>query len=322
MKASVFTKKSGLKRTFSFILWAKTRGGKKGMRRIDMLAQQRVTKRVLPLVVTTVMLSPIVLGSLAYAAGRVFFDDFEDGTTNEWGKDDFRNKCTVVTSATDRIAGPYAGSRMLRCNWNGGVAWNNPASYETLALNTISYSNELFFRIRLRLDENFDRPGYNAVPGKILRIYTTSPSYNDMIEVVYGNGSLSSQCVAGGTSCQTYWGRSDDNTANSSSWHTVEWYFNISSGSIKVWHDGILVRNNSGLSFKNTKWYPFYIGSNYSSPHDAVNHAYFDNIEIYSDNGSGATGAMSDATIKVSGSQPPPDASLSPPNPPQNLVIQ
>jgi hypothetical protein len=32
-------------------------------------------------------------------AGRVFFDDFEDGTTDKWEQDDFRNRCQVVTSA-------------------------------------------------------------------------------------------------------------------------------------------------------------------------------------------------------------------------------
>jgi hypothetical protein len=271
------------------------------------------------LILASTLLSSAVLTSLSHAAGRVFYDDFEDGTTNKWSKDDFRNKCAVVTSATDHVAGPYGGSRMLRCNWNGAVAWNDPAAYETLALKSINYSNELFFRIRLRLDKNFDRPGSGSVPAKILRIFTMAPSYNDMIEVVYDSGSLSSQCVAGGTSCQTYWGQGSDDTANSGSWHTVEWYFKVSTGTIKVWHDGILVRNNSGFNFNGTKWYPFYVGSNFSWPHDAMNHAYFDNIEIYSDTGSGASGSMADATVSASGS-----GSTNPtvPNAPSDLQLQ
>ncbi len=262
----------------------------------------KAVKYLRQLTAALVVLSPLALADVSYAAGRVFFDDFEDGTTNKWSQDDFRNKCTVVTSAADGVAGPYTGSRMARCNWNGAVEWNDPASYETLVLNSISYSNELFFRIRLRLDKNFDRPGSGSVPAKILRIFTTSPSYNDMIEVVYDDGSLSSQCVAGGTSCSTYWGQSNDNTANSSGWHTVEWYFNMSTGTMKVWHDRILVRNDNGLKLNNAKWYPFYVGSNFSWTHDATSYAYFDDIEIYSDTGSGATGLLSDASISSNGS--------------------
>jgi hypothetical protein len=155
----------------------------------------------------------------------------------------------------------------------------------------------------LRTDANFYRPGFNAVPAKIMRILVTTPATNDMNELVYDDRSLSSQCVAGDAQCPTYWGQAGDSTANPVSWHTVEWYFKVSAGTIKVWHDGMLVRNENGYDFKNTKWYPFYLGSNFSSPHDAVNYVYFDNIEIYSDTGTAAIGSMSDATITNSDSQ-------------------
>jgi hypothetical protein len=187
---------------------------------------------------------------------------------------------------------------MARCSWNGTVAWNDPAAYETLAISSVNYKDEIFYRVRLRTDSNFDRPGFNSVPAKILRIFTTSPSYNDMNEVIYDDGSLISQCVAGGAQCQTYWGSSGDQTANPSSWHTVEWYFNAANGTIRVWHDGKLVRDNTGLVFNGARWYPFFLGSNFSAPHDATNYVYFDNIEIFSDMSTGATGSMADATIR------------------------
>jgi hypothetical protein len=45
--------------------------------------------------------------------------------------------------------------------------------------------------------------------------------------------------------------------------------------------------------------------SNWSSnpgwEHDAVNNVYFDDVEIYSDMGTGATGSMADASITVGG---------------------
>ena len=95
--------------------------------------------------VATFLLAPSAL-----AAGRVFYDGFESGNTNLWQQDDYRDRCQVTTSAADGKAGPFAGSRMVRCNWNGTVAWNDPAKFQTLHL-TPSYNNEIFYRVRLRV---------------------------------------------------------------------------------------------------------------------------------------------------------------------------
>ena len=268
-----------------------------------------------------VVLSPLALMDASHAAGRVFFDDFEDGTTNKWAQDDFRNKCAVVTSAADGIAGPYAGSRMARCNWNGTVAWNDPATYESLAINSISYTNEIFYRVRLRVDKNTDRT--NGSPLKMLRIYYwdgNQATYRDMFEDVIPGDSLSNRGNAGSTALSTYWGdASGDNTGSSSGWHTVEYYFNNASGQIKVWHDGILIRNNT-VSLNSQKWLPFYLTSNWSDAHDSTNYVYFDNIEIYSDTGSGTTGLMSDASISSSSSSSS-SSNLTTLNPPQSLRV-
>ncbi len=69
---------------------------------------------------------------------------------------------------------------------------------------------------------------------------------------------------------------------------------------MKVWHDGVLVRNDVA-PFNGAKWSPFWLTSNWEDSHDAVNYVYFDDVEVYSDVGTGATGLMSDATITAFG---------------------
>lgn len=241
----------------------------------------------------------LAISGTAVAAGRVFYDGFESGNTNLWRQDDYHNRCQSVTAAADGVAGPFAGTRMVRCNWNGTVAWDSPTVYESLAVN-VPYTNEFLVRTRLRVDKNLEKTG--GSPTKIMRFFNwtgNQSTYLDLFGVLMGN-SIVNQAVAGGVDLNAYWGGSDS-AANPSSWHKVEYYIN-QAGTIKVWHDGVLVRNNSGLNFNGARWTPFYITSNWSDSHDAVNYIYYDDVEIFSDQGSGASGSMSDASISASGS--------------------
>jgi hypothetical protein len=229
-------------------------------------------------------------------AGRIFFDGFEDGTTNAWQRDDFRNRCQVVTLAVDRVTGPRSGSRMLRCNWDGTLAWNDPARFETLTIPTNNYSDELFIRAWLRLDQNM------SAATKLMRIYFDAGGvYHDLFESTWPGGGAGLRNEGANTfgNFNTYWGGAsgDATKDNRAVWHKIEYYIRQSTGSIKVWHDGILVRNDSGHNFQGVKWSPLYLTSN-AEPSDATNHIYLDDIEIFSDTGSGATGTMSDATIQ------------------------
>lgn len=278
---------------------------------MNQLLLSRMTKYLWHLTIVLIFLAPLASANLSYAAGRVFYDDFEDGTTNKWAQDEFRNKCTVVTSATDRVTGPHAGSRMVRCNWNGSAAWNDSAAFESLRINSINYNNELFYRVWMRPDTNLQRTSNS--PTKILRIY--NQAVNDLYHVLWTGNSLRSEGVAGGSSFPTYWGSGNDNSGLSSGWHKIEFYFNHSTGTIREWHDGLMIRNNAGLSFGSTKWYPLFITSNWSDSHDSTNHVYFDGVEIYSDTGTGSSGLMSDATINSSSS------SQTVPNRPENAQV-
>jgi hypothetical protein len=236
----------------------------------------------------------------AHAAGRVFYDGFETGNTSLWGQDDFHNRCQVVTVAADGVAGPYAGSRMVRCNWDGIAAWDSPARYESLSTG-VPYTNEFLLRTHLRVDRNLEKTGGSAT--KIMRFFHWSgvqATYLDLFGALMNN-SISNQGVAGGKQLTTYWGGLDS-ASNSASWHKVEYYINQSAGTIKVWHDGVLIRNNTGFNFGGAKWTPFFLVSNWEDAHDGVNFIYFDDVEIFSDTGTGASGSLSDASVSASGS--------------------
>ena len=246
------------------------------------------------------------LPGTALAAGRVFYDSFESGNTNQWAQDEYRNRCQVVTSASDGGASPV-GTRMLRCGDDGTKAWNDAAAYESLALNSISYTNELFIRTKVRRDSNLQIT--SSSPKKIMRIFNwtgNQNTYNDLYESFYsGSGGLVNTGIAGGSQLATYWGsKSGDSTASSSGWHEIEYYIST-SGVVKVWHDGVLVQTFTGQKTGNSKWLPFTITSNWSDSHDATNYIYFDEFEVFTDTGVGATGSMSDGTVSASGSPVP-----------------
>jgi hypothetical protein len=227
--------------------------------------------------------------------GRIFFDDFEDGTTDAWLQDSPHAKGTVVTSSTDGVAGPYAGTYMWRANYDG----SSGDVYDSLRLPTIDYTSEYFIRARLRVDQNFAKTAGSAA--KIMRVYYwDGTTYHDLFGIIRTGTGLNNTTIVDGTGPATYWGdASGDEVTNTSGWHKVEYYVNTGSGLLKVWHDGVLVRNLTGLDFGSVEYQPFYLTSNFSDSHDSTNHIYFDNVEVYSDAATGGTGSMSNATAGV-----------------------
>ena len=101
------------------------------------------------------------LGAVAgqsQAAGRVFYDNFESGNTNQWSADGTRSRCTVVGKGLDGGA-PHSGSDQLECNWNGVAAWDDPAAYSTLMLPQSSwkYGSEYLIRFWLRYNTDMNK---------------------------------------------------------------------------------------------------------------------------------------------------------------------
>lgn len=251
----------------------------------------------------------IVLLSLvtvpALSAGRVFFDSFESGTS-QWGSDDYRNRCRDVTSAEDGGIGARTGSRFLSCNWNGTVAWNNAARYENLVIPTPATATEIFYRFWVRVGTNLSSTGGggdNTGP-KLLRFYSSYAAYLHTADV---NSSGSSASIAwiheAPGSIVTNWGLG---SISKTGWTQVELYFNRSTNLHKIWINNTLTHNTTSNNVSNLLSSQLFLGSNWSGEegtriHDATNHVYWDDVEIFSSNGSDATGSMVDGTIAYSG---------------------
>lgn len=278
-------------------------------------------------------LAVVILLTLAFdahAASRIFYDGSEAGNTDLWPLRDpvtggNRDKCTSVTVAEDGGSGPYAGSRMIRCRYSG--FGDSPSAYETLRLNTSNYTSELFIRTRFRRSATWDLRGtlnVNDISQKILRFFQTGP-YHDLFEVTGHSdaGAPSSNNANAGNQndsefMPTYWAgdHPSDLTNQSTGWHEIEYYINQSTGTVKVWHDGALIRNNTGMNFAGSKWVDFYITSNGETPVFAE-YTYYDEFEVYSDVGSASiTGTMANGDIALSGG-----GDTTPPAAPSNVFI-
>ena len=66
------------------------------------LTSERTGKRTGALAIALILLSSLALANLSYAAGRLFYDGFENGTTDAWAVESGRNRCIVVTSSPRR----------------------------------------------------------------------------------------------------------------------------------------------------------------------------------------------------------------------------
>lgn len=242
------------------------------------------------------------------AAGRVFFDDFESysvGTipAKSWSQDPPHPLPDVVADALDGGPGPVSGTKMLRTNWNEG-------DYSGVTLTSWSYTNEFLIRFWFRTDADVDRkPG-----SKSFRLLNPSgrESYFHTPQMEIDGGIFSFWEEIDGSSSVCCGRRSFGETAptplGNGHWHKIEIYVKHNTtgqtnGILRVWQDGVLIHEviNSKTVTDGNKWYPMYVMSNWSMnpgwEHDSSNHVYWDDFEIYSDTGAGATGSMSDATI-------------------------
>lgn len=250
-------------------------------------------------------------------ATRVFFDDFESYTPNalmpftKWRQDDYRDPPFIVTAASDSGAGPYSGTQMARLNDDGTVAYNVPGTYSTCALTAteVPYTNEVFYRVRFRIDANFTRTDHSSK--KFMRVFQGGASFLDIYSVCDTNITGGIRCEITGNvfNVPTYFGgngSSGDHSSSSTGWHLIEWYFNSANGATKIWQDSVLVINTTDPNlFSGKQWLPFYLTSNYADAHPATNYIYVDNVEVFTDSPTGVatTGLMSDASISV-GSAP------------------
>ncbi|QQS15465.1 MAG: fibronectin type III domain-containing protein [Candidatus Moraniibacteriota bacterium] len=238
----------------------------------------------------------------ASAATRVFYDDLESGNTNLWSQGGSNDKCTNVLTAIDGNS-PHGGSHMMQCNWNGSVAWNDPASYSSAVLGSWSYTNEFLIRMWVRVDNDVD----HKFGSKWIRItgnYPTNSFIADgQMEQTGGPIYTNIECLDG--TCNN-WNNYGSGLIGNTQWHKLEFYSKGGGSSIfRIWVDDYLEWEKTGFS-SSQKWNELNIISNWSDngpewAHDANNHTYWDDFEIYSDSTSGtpASGTMANGDVAL-----------------------
>ena len=264
----------------------------------------------------------------ASAAGRVFYDGFESGNTNQWNDygapPNNQDRCVVVTTATDRVLGPYAGTRMVRCNADGTKSFPDNSEYETLVAPVQNYTNEIFYRVWHRPDANVDNTVGSTWKMFQIRYWDgTQSTYRDLFDAV-SSTAPGSACHgfgnAGSYVMNSYWGGAPgDNSCDRTKWSKTEYYINQATSVVKVWHNDALIRNETIPNMSGKKWNDtLRIVGNWATSHDAVNHLYFDEVEIYTDLGTGASGSMANGDITQGGG----GTSTTAPVAPMNLRVQ
>ena len=243
-----------------------------------------------------ILLFLISIAVNSYAASRVFYENFDDGNANEF---DTATADVVTTS-------PHSGSYCGRANWQTD---GDNQSTSNFVKSSWSYTNETFIRFWVKIDPNCYESIGTLENAKVMRLswdgensdYTmtlqddTNGTYHDSW---YVNGSFVLNCYSSGT-------------LSPGTWHKVEIYIKHdtdgSDGVIKIWTDDVLNNNScypyNGDTYDGDEyWYPFHFPSNWTrtdGEDPEPNYIYIDDVEIYSDQGTGATGSMADGTITV-----------------------
>ena len=224
-----------------------------------------------------------LLTNVCFAASRVFYENFDDGNANE-----FDRHTALVVSAT-----PHSGGYCGRANWN------SQQSTSDFMVSSWDYDQETFIRFWIRIDPNCE-----AEEGaKFLRLGFDGGNSDTYHEVNTGTGGVHRPWYVNGKCVLDVYGGS----LGLSSWTKYEIYIkhdtNDSNGELKVWiNDQLVAKYNGwhGDTFDGTeKWYPLHLPSNWVHRGPEPNYVYFDDVEIYSDIGSGAIGSMADGTITI-----------------------
>ncbi|MFO1431842.1 MAG: hypothetical protein U1F76_17175 [Candidatus Competibacteraceae bacterium] len=264
-------------------------------------SRRKMPQGIKKLMLASIVLSQFLLPDFSYAAGRVFLDDFESGTTNAWGRGGPAEKCPAVTSAEDG-GSPHQGRYMAKCNWaKDSRGWSY---FNALYLASWPYSKEFLLRFWFRADQDLD----HYFGPKLLRLKFGDPNDQSIWGILADHGDqaeLTAGWTIGGNSYQ-FWG-SPAAIIGDHKWHQLALYTKDSTGNdgiLRVWVDGNKVweQVNIQTNSNGRPWYPLHLPSNWdNAPIDNNNHIYIDEVEIYSDQGTGASGSLADGTIDTSG---------------------
>jgi hypothetical protein len=268
------------------------------------------------------LVAGIAGAQVSLAAGLAFMDSFESGTADAWHVDGARDKCAVVSSAHDG-GSPHSGNNMLECNWNGTVDWKAHDWYSTVVLSQSAwnYTREFLVRLWVRFDADVDHVNGD----KILRLYPHDDleSFFLAAQMDQNNGPIFVYWEKiNGKDGAVSWGKGTK--LGDTQWHKLEIYMKHNTpghtdGVTRVWIDDKLTQESVNIQTvaDGRKWGPLILTSNWTNnpgwEHDASNHIYWDDVEIYTDLGSGGPGSMSDASIN--------GGTLPAPNPPNKVAV-
>ncbi len=245
------------------------------------------------LLLSKIIISLIVLVSplLAYGQGRVLYENFD--TTIGQPTD-----CVAVTVGRDGT--PARSGRSLECNWDGTRSWQDSLATQEMEAFAPA-NNEKLFSGWFRVDRNVDHVGGS----KLMRIGWNTPS--EMIiscQFEQGDGAT---LFASVNNQSSFWGNAQS-ICGDHQWHRIRVY--TSPTTIRLWLDNTLLREWTGTFNFGSGQHGVFFMSNWSSnpgwEHDANNNVMWDDIEVFSDTGTGGTGSMREGTMTQGGTTPTP----------------
>lgn len=205
----------------------------------------------------------------------------------------------------DGLYAPVAGSRMFECSY--GTAGTDTWFCNYIPINAL-YTNEMMIRIWIRADT--DVQGNQGSMAHLLRLYQGGANASDILTSMIGDSSgneantlMIADALWGGVrpanSPQYYqWNSGIGNHQ----WHKYEMYLNNSTNVYKLWEDDVLIMSVSDpmVTFHFQNFIPMH---NWGSPKPTDNntHFYFDEVEVYSDTGTGGIGSMAAGTMTQGG---------------------
>ncbi len=219
----------------------------------------------------------------ASAQGRVIHETFNDSVLTGFTI----NECRVVTA-----------ENRAECNWDGTKDWTDPTKDTEMEF-SVPGSGPFMVRVQLRSHEDVD----HTAGSKIMRVGFPSGA-NYFIACQYEQGD---SALILGSDGVTFWGTPNAQCGDHG-WHTITIYQD--STSFKWWWDGQLLVTRPVNYPLTGAARQVNLMSNWSNnpgwEHDANNHVSWRNIEVYTNQGTGGVGSMSDGTMTQSVGVVPP----------------
>jgi hypothetical protein len=248
----------------------------------------------------------LVLFAFSFSATRLFYDGFEDGTLHKWNT--APNAALTGPNIPPSVIslGSHSGTHCISINWDGTKAWNAPGVQTMMSLDSFAYTSTVFTRFWVKIDPDFDTPPNGGGP-KIFKWGNGNPKELYLVPRMGDNVALSEFSNAS-IPMVSFWGNTQSRVGGNT-WHKIEQYMETgNAATIKLWVDGVLVNQWTALNTNvGGTWFPLWWASNWTGAtgccdHDASNHLYVDDFEVFSDatSGEATTGNMADASIQAS----------------------